>query len=74
LKCKICSREAIKHDFCAIHLRAYENVVEKYQDWREALNISWNQYLLDIQKNSLTGAWAKEVAKYLIEEEKEDVR
>jgi hypothetical protein len=55
-------------------LRAYENVVEKYQDWREALNISWNQYLLDIQKNSLTGAWAKEVAKYLIEEEKEDVR
>jgi len=29
------------------------------------------EYLLDIQKNSLTGVWAKEVAKYLIEEETE---
>jgi len=70
LKCKICSREATQQGFCAIHLRAYENVVEKYDDWRKALNIVWNQYLLDIQKNSLTGVWAKEVAKYLIEEEK----
>jgi hypothetical protein len=26
-------------------------------------------YLAEIQKNSLTGIWAKEVAKYLIEEE-----
>jgi hypothetical protein len=27
------------------------------------------EYLVEIQKNSLTGAWAKEVAKHLIEEE-----
>ena len=27
------------------------------------------EYLVEIQKNSLTGVWAKEVAKYLIEEE-----
>jgi hypothetical protein len=26
-----------------------------------------------IQKNSLTGEWAKDVAKYLIEEERKDV-
>jgi hypothetical protein len=27
------------------------------------------EYLVEIQKNSLTGVWAKEVVKYLIEEE-----
>jgi hypothetical protein len=35
----------------------------------KASDSSWRDYLVSIQKNSLTGEWAKEVAKYLIEEE-----
>jgi hypothetical protein len=46
--------------------------VEKFKDWQRASELSWSQYLAEIQKNSLTGVWAKEVAKHLIEEE-EDV-
>ncbi len=30
MKCKICNREAVKDGFCALHLKAYENVVEKF--------------------------------------------
>ena len=74
VKCKICSREANQQGFCPLHLRAYENVVEKYTAWQKASNMSWRQYLLEIQKNSLTGEWAKEVAKHLIEEENKDVK
>jgi hypothetical protein len=74
MKCKICSREAAQQGFCPLHLRAYENVVEKFGVWRRASNIVWGDYLLEIQKNSLTGEWAKEVAKHLIEEEKKDVK
>jgi hypothetical protein len=29
------------------------------------------EYIVAIQKNSLTGVWAKEVAKHLFEEEKQ---
>ncbi len=57
-----------------LHWKAYENVVEKFSAWQKASNVSWTQYLGEIQKNSLTGEWAKEVAKYLIEEENKDVR
>lgn len=54
-----------------MHHRAYENLVEKFQVWQKATDISWSQYLDEIQKNSLTGVWAKEVAKYLIKEEEQ---
>jgi hypothetical protein len=69
LNCKICDREAVEKDFCALHLKAYENIVKKYDFWRKALQISWKEYLSEIQQNSLTGEWAKEVANYLINNE-----
>jgi hypothetical protein len=43
-------------------------VQEKFRVWEAALNVSWSQYLVEVQKNSLTGVWAKEVVKHLIEE------
>jgi hypothetical protein len=73
MKCIICNRQVVKDGFCALHLKAYENVMEKYSAWQRASNMPWGQYLLEIQKNSLTGEWAKEVAKHLIEEENKDV-
>jgi hypothetical protein len=65
----VCDREAGKKDFCLLHLKAYENILEKYDFWTKALQISWKEYLSEIQKNSLTGEWAKEVANYLINKE-----
>ena len=72
MNCKICCREAEENGFCQLHLKAYKNVLEKFRVWEVASNVSWSQYLVEIQKNSLTGEWAKEVAKYLIEEETKD--
>ncbi len=74
MNCKICSRDAEKDGYCELHLRAYENIIDKFRMWQRATNVSWSQYLVEIQKNSLTGEWAKEVTKYLIREETKDVR
>ena len=69
MNCKICHRKPVKNGFCLAHLKAYENIVKKYDFWRESLKISWKEYLSEIQQNSLTGEWAKEVANYLINSE-----
>jgi hypothetical protein len=70
MKCKICGRDAQKKGFCNLHLKAYENIVEKFDVWKKASGIIWSEYLVEIQKNSLTGEWAKEVIKDLIVEQK----
>jgi hypothetical protein len=54
---------------CSVHYKANLNLNTKFVVWQKAKPISWSQYLGEIQKNSLTGVWAKEVAKHLIEEE-----
>ena len=69
MNCKLCCREAEENGFCQFHSKALNNVLLKFKVWKVALSISWMEYLVEIQKNSLTGGWAKEVAKYLIEEE-----
>ena len=68
MKCKICSRDVQAEGFCNLHLKAYKNIVDKFDVWTRASGLIWSKYLVEIQKNSLTGEWAKEVAKHLIEE------
>jgi len=72
LKCKICSREAVS-EYCELHEKAWKNIVEKYEAWKRALDISWKQYLNEIVNNPLTGAWAREVAEELLKKEQEKV-
>jgi hypothetical protein len=67
--CKICCRQADETGFCEYHTKALQNLKDKFRSWEVALQVSWRQYLDEVQKNSLTGLWAKDVAKYLIEEE-----
>ena len=74
MNCKICGRVASENGFCSLHSMAYNNVLEKFGVWKRAQNASWGEYLVEIQKNSLTGEWAKEVAKHLIEEENQNVK
>jgi len=68
LSCRICSREAVENAYCELHGKAYENIVQKYELWKKALDISWKGYLSEIVKNPLTGQWAKEVAERLIKD------
>lgn len=69
MNCKLCNRDASENGFCPVHSKAYCNILDKFRVWELALTVSWREYLIEIQKNSLTGVWAKEVAEYLIEEE-----
>jgi hypothetical protein len=55
-------------------LKAYQNLCEKFEDWKKASMVSWMDYLIEISKNSLTGEWAKEVAKHLIEDGSRNVK
>jgi len=74
MNCRICNREVEGGGFCSLHLRAYCNIVEKYAVWQRALDVEWVEYLVQIQKNSLTGEWAKEVVNDIITGESTDVR
>jgi len=69
MNCKLCQKEAQKTDFCTLHQKAHDNLMDSYTVWRKALKTSWQEYLSQVAKNSLTGTWVKEVAKHLIENE-----
>ena len=45
MKCKICTREAEENGFCPLHLRAYQNVLEKFKEWQKASPLSWTDCL-----------------------------
>jgi len=65
VKCRICGRETTTK-YCELHEKAYERIVQRFDVWKKALEISWKQYLNEVIKNPHTGTWAKEVAKDLL--------
>jgi len=67
MKCKLCERKQSNKELCLFHNRAYEKIIEVYVQWVDALNINWEDYLNEIEKNSLTGKWAKEVIEFIKE-------
>jgi len=69
MNCNICKRPVKEKGYCKVHLKAYQNIYEKFEVWENALRVTWMEYLIKISKNSLTGEWAKEVVKHLIEDE-----
>jgi len=70
-KCKVCDKERNeKSEYCESHAKAHENIVRKYDKWKKALDIKWKDYLTEILKNPLTGAWAKELTQQLLIMEK----
>ena len=67
MKCRICNKEA-GEKYCELHEKAYRSIVQKYEDWKRAMVISWKEYLNEIMKNPYTGSWAKEVAERLMKD------
>jgi hypothetical protein len=49
-----------------LHKRAYENLLQKFEEWKRAMNISWEEYLKEIARNPYTGRWVVEVVEALI--------
>ena len=66
MKCKICSKEAINEEYCLLHEKAYQNLMEKFETCKKALNVSWEDYLDAIIENPSAGTKAKEVAEALL--------
>ena len=71
MKCKICNKEAIS-EYCELHEKAHESLVQRYDDWKKALEISWKEYLNEVAKNEYSGVWTREVARYLLEKGDKD--
>jgi hypothetical protein len=67
LKCKVCNREA-QNKYCELHEKTYANIMREFGTWKNAADMSWEQYLNEIVKNEFTGIWAKEVAEQLLKE------
>lgn len=67
MKCKVCDREA-RNKYCELHEKAYANIMQKFEIWKNATEVSWEQYLNELVKNPFTGTWAKEVAEHLLKD------
>jgi len=65
MTCRICGRDA-ESQLCELHKKAYENLIENYEDWKKAMNISWSEYLRKILENLYTGYWVREVIQHLL--------
>jgi len=75
LKCKVCAREAQTQPpskYCERHQKAYESLQKKFEVWKEASNITWENYLEEAAKNPLTGLWARELAENLLSDQTRD--
>lgn len=66
MKCRICDRDSSSRAYCILHAKAYQNLTEKFEIWRKALDLSWKEYLSEIIKNPFTGIKAREVAEALL--------
>jgi len=66
MSCPICGEVSIgKEGFCVDHESAHKNLLTAFDDWKKALDITWENYLERISKNDNAGIWAKEVAEHL---------
>jgi len=65
MACEICGWET-ESRFCELHEHAHTNLLRNYDAWKEAMNISWLEYLKEIRKHPYAGVWVKEVAETLL--------
>lgn len=67
-QCPICNRRRTENEtLCTYHQRAYLNLREKYDQWKAALGIGWDEYLREVADNPNTGEWVREVAHHLLQ-------
>lgn len=66
MSCPICGEELDGEEFCKRHKKAYLNIKQAFNDWKKALDISWDEYLNKLIENKNSGKWVKEVAEYLL--------
>jgi hypothetical protein len=64
--CPICGRLSVSEgEFCAYHSEAASNVRSAFEEWREAMDIEWKDYLEYLVDEEGIGKWAREVVQFL---------
>ncbi len=69
MKCSLCNRKN-RNEYCELHEKAFANINQKFEVWKTAADVSWEQYLKELVENPFTGIWAKEVAEHLLKEKR----
>jgi hypothetical protein len=68
--CAVCDRLASSDEvYCEYHLKAFESLRDSYEQWKEALEISWVEYMKQLLETESTGVWIRELAQCLREED-----
>ncbi len=69
MNCLICGANTNERsDYCENHLSAYINLKEAYNEWKKAMDITWQEYLKRVIENENTGEWVRELAIHLLNE------
>ena len=71
--CTLCwRRRKYGSEYCIYHRTAQENLLNAFRDWREALEIEWEDYLVAIVTRQESGDWVRDVAHHILEKEKDE--
>lgn len=63
--CDICGRDAEDgQTLCRYHVMAQTVLQEKFEEWRTAQDMSWEEYLKEVLEAEDTGAWVKDVIEH----------
>jgi hypothetical protein len=65
LHCVVCNKKS-ENILCVSHKKVYENLLQKSEEWKRAMDISWEAYLGEVARNPHSGRWVIEVAVVLI--------
>ena len=66
MSCPVCGKPSVD-TFCSAHEMAYQNILEAYDVWRRAMDVSWREYLERARSNPNSGRWAQEVCAHLLQ-------
>ncbi|MEM1542216.1 MAG: DNA topoisomerase I [Ignisphaera sp.] len=64
--CHICRRSTYKENLCLFHYEALTRIKERYKDWQK-FRYGWREYLERICRLNSSGAYVKEVCRYVLE-------
>ena len=68
--CPLCWRRRDDDSgYCTYHLAAQENLLRAFQDWQEAHEIDWRDFLVAVVARQESGEWVRDVAHHLLENE-----
>ncbi|UCE09976.1 MAG: hypothetical protein JSW61_13540 [Candidatus Thorarchaeota archaeon] len=68
-ECAICDRLATPGSvYCEYHSKAYDNLRDAFEKWKESLEIEWDKYLKQLLETEGTGLWIQEIAEYIIQQ------